>query len=161
MDFENLIRVLDEYARDLKELYQYNLNYDNAVASGELLNSVKYLLQHNGSRFEVSLELADYWKYVEYGRRSGKFPPVDKILNWIRVKPVLPRPYNGKLPTEQQLAFLISRKIAREGTKARNILELTLEELNEEYDDKISEALTLDLSDIADDMLRTIIITKH
>lgn len=161
MDFENLIRVLDEYARDLKELYQYNLNYDNAVASGELINSVRYLFQHNGSRYEVSLQLSDYWKYVEYGRRSGKFPPVDKILNWIRVKPVLPRPYNGKLPTEQQLAFLISRKIAREGTKARNILELTLEELNEEYDDKISEALTLDLSDIADDMLRTIIITKH
>lgn len=161
MDFENLIRVLDEYARDLKELYQYNLNYDNAVASGELINSVRYLFQHNGSRYEVSLQLSDYWKYVENGRRSGKFPPVDKILNWIRVKPVLPRPYNGKLPTEQQLAFLISRKIAREGTKARNILELTLEELNEEYDDKISEALTLDLSDIADDMLRTIIITKH
>ena len=161
MDFENLVRVLDDYARDLKELYQYNLNYDNAVASGELINSVRYLFEHNGSKYEVYLQLADYWKYVEYGRRSGKFPPVDKILNWIRVKPVIPRPFNGKLPSEQQLAYLIGRKIALEGTKPRNILALTLEELNEEYDDKISEALTLDLSDIADDMLRTIIITKH
>lgn len=161
MDFENLVRVLDDYARDLKELYQYNLNYDNAFANGELINSVRYLFEHNGSKYEISLQLADYWKYVEYGRRSGKFPPVDKILNWIRVKPVIPRPFNGKLPSEKQLAFLISRKIALEGTKPRNILALTLEELNEEYDDKISEALTLDLSDIADDMLRTIIITKH
>ncbi len=145
MDFENLIKVLDDYARDVKKLYEDNLKYDNAVASGELLNSVKYLFEQNGSKYEVYLQLADYWKYVEYGRRSGKFPPVDKILNWIRVKPVIPRPFNGKLPTEQQLAFLISRKIAREGTKARNILELTLEEINQEYEEKIEEAFSKDI----------------
>lgn len=158
MDFNNLIEVLNDYAREIKELYQYNLNYDNAVASGKLLNSVKYLLQHNGSRFEVLLELADYWKYVENGRKAGKFPPINKILDWIRVKPVIPRPYNGKLPTERQLAFLISRKIALEGTKPRDILKLSLEELNEEYNDKIAEALTKDLVDEIDKI--TAIITK-
>lgn len=155
MDFENLIEVLDEYGRAVKEKYQENLVYDDAVASGELLNSVKYIFQHNQSSFEVSLSLLDYWKYLENGRKAGKFPPINKILDWIRVKPVIPRPYNGKLPTERQLAFLISRKIALEGTKPRDILKLTLEEINDEYFVKISDALAKDIEEDIDNFLIT------
>lgn len=155
MDFENLIEVLDEYGRAVKDMYQENLVYDNAVASGELLNSVKYIFQHNQSSFEVSLSLLDYWKYLENGRKAGKFPPINKILDWIRVKPVIPRPYNGKLPTEEQLAFLISRKIALEGTKPRDILKLTLDEINEEYFVKISDALAKDVEEDIDNFLIT------
>lgn len=155
MDFENLIEVLDEYGRAVKDMYQENLVYDNAVASGELLNSVKYILQHNQSSYEVSLSLLDYWKYLENGRKAGKFPPINKILDWIRVKPVIPRPYNGKLPTEEQLAFLISRKIALEGTKPRDILKLTLDEINEEYFVKISDALAKDVEEDIDNFLIT------
>ena len=155
MDFENLIEVLDEYGRAVKDMYQENLVYDNAVASGELLNSVKYILQHNQSSYEVSLSLLDYWKYLENGRKAGKFPPINKILDWIRVKPVIPRPYNGKLPTEQQLAFLISRKIALHGTKPRDILKLTLDEINEEYFVKISDALAKDVEEDIDNFLIT------
>lgn len=155
MDFENLIEVLDEYGRAVKEKYQENIVYDDAVASGELLNSVKYIFQHNQSSFEVSLSLLDYWKYLENGRKAGKFPPINKILDWIRVKPVIPRPYNGKLPTERQLAFLISRKIALEGTKPRDILKLTLEEINDEYFVKISDALAKDIEEDIDNFLIT------
>jgi hypothetical protein len=44
--------------------------------------------------------LPEYWKYVEDGRKSGKYPPLETIKKWIEVKPVLPRPLaNGKLPT--------------------------------------------------------------
>lgn len=199
MDFENLIEVLDEYGRAVKEKYQENIVYDNAVASGELLNSVKYILQHNQSSYEVSLSLLDYWKYLENGRKAGKFPPINKILDWIRVKPVLPRPITLKnpeesmayairnkiikksggekkppisaikkwmdknniepsttvLPTERQLAFLISRKIALEGTKPRDILKLTLEEINDEYFVKISDALAKDVEEDIDNFLIT------
>lgn len=146
MEFENLQRVLNEYGKELQDLYKQNLLNDDAKATGNLINSVKYLFEHRGNTYAVSIKLMDYWKYIEYGRKPGK---------WIEVKPVLPRPYNGRVPTINQLTYF--RKIAREGTKARNVLERTLEQINAEYEDKISEALTLDLSDAMDDAFALIV----
>lgn len=158
-EFENLIRVLQEYGNAVQELYKQNLTNENAKASGELINSVKYIYEHNGNSYSISLSLAEYWKYVEYGRRAGaKFPPPTAIKKWIEVKPILPRPMkNGKLPTINQLTYLISRKIARDGIKPRNILKNTLEEINREYDEKISEALTLDLANSLDEVFALLV----
>ena len=105
----------------------------------------------------MSLSLVDYWKYVENGRRAGKFPPPDKIKRWIEIKPVLPRPFNGKLPTIDQLTYLICRKIKLDGIKPRPLLKETLEEINKEYEDKISEALTQDLENELDSIFALII----
>lgn len=155
-EFKHLKETLEQYANDVKNLYQDNLVKDDATASGELLNSVKYILNFNAKTFEVSLSLLDYWKYVENGRRAGKFPPPDKIKRWIEIKPVLPRPYNGKLPTIDQLTYLICRKIKLEGIKPRPLLKSTLNEINKEYENKISEALTQDLENDLDSIFALI-----
>lgn len=157
-EFENLIKVLNEYGNDVAELYKRNLLEDNAKASGDLINSVKYIYEQRGNSYAVSLSLNDYWKYVEHGRKPGKWPPPSAIRKWIEIKPVLPRPMkNGKLPTLNQLTYLISRKIGEEGIRPRNILEKTLEDINREYEDKISEALTLDLSNSLDEVFALIV----
>ena len=157
--FEHLKAVLERYAIDVKDKYQQNLASDNATASGVLINSVKYILDFRENMFEVSLSLADYWKYVEYGRKAGgKFPPPSAIRKWIEVKPILPRPMkNGNLPTLNQLTYLISRSIAEKGIRPRGILEKSLEEINREYEEKISEALTQDLSDEMDEVFALLI----
>jgi hypothetical protein len=157
--FEHLKAVLERYAIDVKDKYQQNLASDNATASGVLINSVKYILDFRENIFEVSLSLADYWKYVEYGRKAGgKFPPPSAIRKWIEVKPILPRPMkNGNLPTLNQLTYLISRSIAEKGIRPRGILEKSLEEINREYEEKISEALTQDLSDEMDEVFALLI----
>lgn len=157
--FEHLKAVLERYAIDVKDKYQQNLASDGATASGVLINSVKYILDFRENMFEVSLSLADYWKYVEYGRKAGgKFPPPSAIRKWIEVKPILPRPMkNGNLPTLNQLTYLISRKIAEQGIRPRGILEKSLEEINREYEEKISEALTQDLSDEIDEVFALLI----
>lgn len=157
-EFENLVRVLQEYGNEVQELYKQKLaNYD-AIATSELINSVQYIYEQNGNSYSVSLSLKEYWKYVEYGRRPGKFPPPSAIRKWIEVKPVIPRPLkNGKLPTLNQLTYLISRSIAEKGIRPKNILEKTLEEINKEYEDKISEALSLDLSNSLDEVFALII----
>ena len=76
------------------------------------------------------MSFADYWKWAEYGRKPGKFPPIEKIKEWIKVKPILPRPTDGKLPTENQLAFLIARKIATKGTKGSGVYAKTVKEFD-------------------------------
>ena len=69
-----------------------------------------------GGTYKIYLILQDYWKYVEYGRKPGTFPNVGKIQEWIKIKPVIPRPLtNGIVPTEKQLSFLIGRSIKEKG----------------------------------------------
>lgn len=144
LNFENLRKVLEEYGQEVRNLYQDKLILHDRVASGELLNSVEFVVEGNGQRWEVSLNVAKYWKYVENDTRPH-WPPVNKILEWIRVKPVLPRPdKNGKLPTPEGLAFLIARKISRVGTKGTHDLEGSIEEINERYREKIVYAIAKD-----------------
>ena len=92
------------------------------------------------------MELADYWKYVENGRKAGKWPPISAIAKWIEIKPVLPRPMdNGKLPTTQQLAFLISRKIGLEGIAPRPLLQKSVDNVWDVFEEYIAEAFAKDL----------------
>lgn len=144
LSFENLRQTLEEYGQEVRNLYQDKLITHDRIASGELLNSVEFQVEGDGQRWEVSLNVAEYWKYVENDTRPH-WPPVNKILEWIRAKPVLPRPdKNGKLPTPEGLAFLIARKISRAGTKGTHDLEESIEEINERYRDKIALAIAKD-----------------
>lgn len=146
ISFDNLEAVLLEYGKEVRNLYQLNLVHSDRIASGELLNSCEFELQVNGSSYSVVLEMAEYWKYVENGRNPGKFPPTNKILEWIMVKPVIPRPdKNGKLPTPKQLAYLIGRKIANEGYEGTNDLKRASDSIYKKYQSKIVAALSKDL----------------
>lgn len=146
--FNHLEQVLKEYGQAVEDMYRDRLKKDDKVASGELIDKLRFIYHHQGNKWEISLYLKDYWYYVEHGRNPGKFPPVDKILEWIDIKPILPYPdKNGKLPTPNQLAYLIGRKIATEGIEAGNQLQETLDELNDRYMLKIEYALTEDLDE--------------
>lgn len=145
IEFKNLQAVLEELGKAIKLRYQENLIESDRKASYNLIGSIQYQTVINGQELAIDLELADYWKYVEDDTRPH-WPPVDKILEWVRIKPVLPTPLsNGKLPTEKQLAFLISRKISEVGTTGSHDLERTLEEIDQEWEEKIIDALDADI----------------
>lgn len=145
-EWTNVIDVLNDFGQMLVEEYKDQLILNDVNASDELYNSVNYIFKENGGTFEVSLELADYWKYVENGRKAGKWPPISAIQKWVEIKPVLPRPMdNGKLPTTQQLAFLIARKIGLEGIKPRPLLQQSVDEVWRVFEEYIAEAFAKDL----------------
>lgn len=144
--WDNLQRVLGEIGAEIRNEYQDRLIRDNKIATGELLNSVEYKVDYDDRSIWVELHLADYYKWVEEGRQPGKYPPPDKILEWVKVKPVIPDGRSGKLPTEQQLAFLISRKIAEQGIEAGYQLRDTMRDKNKEIEDRIDEAIALDIN---------------
>lgn len=148
-DLPHLTQVLEEYAVAVRNQYQDNLILKDKIASGELLNSVDIVIGEEGSEYYVALNLQDYWKYVEKGRRPGKFPPVNAILSWIRVKPVLPTPNaDGSLPTPEQLAFLIGRSIAKNGIQPTNALSDAIKEVRStDYIMRIREALREDIGE--------------
>lgn len=168
LKFDNLIRVLEDYGKEAEALYKAKLTegrppYGTKNASGELLNSVKWGMKVNDRTYEVTLELADYWKYVEGGLQGHEssyfgavYPAVQRrdgttlrnaIRQWIDIKPVNPLPgKNGRIPTPDQLTYLIGRKIAMKGIEPFPALSRTVEELNAKYSEKIAEAVSKDVA---------------
>ena len=157
INLDELQKVLQDYAKEAEEVYKYQISLGAKNASRKLTDSVTSKVVVNGQAFEIYLNLQHYWKYIEEGRKPGKFPPVGAILNWISVKPIIPRPDgNGKIPTPNQLAFLIGRKIENEGIEPFPALETTKVELDKIYHEKLSAALGHDVSNY----IRKIIAVK-
>ena len=98
----------------------------------------------NGA-FKVSVSLAEYWKWVENGRGPGKYPPPEAIRRWIEVKPVNISPINGRMPSVEQVGFLIGRKIAEEGTEAQPFFEPAKEQVIREFEERIAYAIEEDV----------------
>ena len=150
---ERFTEELNNFAEELIEQYKSNLESNGHDASGNLANSVTFEVHVNDYDFGIELNLSDYWIYVEEGRGPGKFPPPDAILNWINVKNIMPHEINGKLPSEQSLAFLIGRKIAEEGTRGTHDMEDAKRDVISKYETILSEALAEDYNEEAMEMI--------
>ena len=117
---------IQQLANGIVEQYRKVLADEGINASSTLSNTADVVVELNGDMVVISLQLEEYWKYVEYGRRPGKMPPIDNIKEWIKVKPIIPDARTGKIPSAEQLAFLIARKIGREGIPARHPINKTV-----------------------------------
>lgn len=156
INLNNVRGVLEEYAQEVRNVYQDNLIRKDRIASGKLLNSVEYQVNFNGVDYEVQLRLEDYWKYLEYGIQGSKnttspfsnpgWKAYPFILEWVQVKPVIPRPdANGRIPKPKSLAFLIARARKEKGSKPGNELNDALAVVNQKYKDKLVIALHQDM----------------
>ena len=117
---------IQQLANGIVEQYRKVLADEGINASSTLSNTADVVVELNGDMVVISLQLEEYWKYVEFGRRPGKMPPIDNIKDWIKVKPIIPDARTGKIPSAEQLAFLIARKIGREGIPARHPINKTV-----------------------------------
>lgn len=88
-------------------------------ASGDWGRSLETIvnIQSDGS-LTGSVRAFEYSQQLETGRKPGKFPPRDEIERWIKEKGIAARIENDI--SISSLAFLISRKIAREGWDRKN-----------------------------------------
>lgn len=127
-DKKQLKAIANEFVRE----YQQQLSNFDANATGALSRTAKTDVEINGPMITVYAELEPEWKWVEYGRKpGGKFPPKQAILNWMKVRNILPR---GPKPISvDQLAFLIQRKIAVKGIAPRPALHNAAEEIVDEF----------------------------
>lgn len=82
-------------------------------ASGEWEKQLEAIIEITESNIKATFYGIDYTEYLVKGRTPGKFPPRDKIRQWIDDKGITPKDNI----TKDQLAFLIARKISKEGTK--------------------------------------------
>ena len=116
MKFTNLEKYLDEFAKDVEDDYIQYLSNQNYQIAKTITTRVDLM----GNSYTVYMNLAEYWKYIEYGRRPGKRPPINSILKWVRNKGITPR--GGIKMSQRSLAYVIAKKIGEFGIKPRPVL---------------------------------------
>lgn len=144
--------TIKDICQQIADIYKNKMQDAGYDPQGELMRFT-WETEYKGNIFALYFVLPDYWYYAENGRKPGRFPPPDAILKWIQFKRLVPTSRNGKVPTTKQLVFLISRKIATEGTKGKPLLQQTIDEAYNGLVDRLAEAIANELEkDIAKDI---------
>ena len=142
---EDPIKIIGvtEICNQIADIYRKKMDAADYNKQGDLYN-FKWTTEWKDNLFEVYFDLPPYFPFAENGRRPGKFPPPDAILKWVQFKRIVPRPgRDGKVPSTNQLVYLISRKIATKGTEGKHLFEKTLDDLNlDKLADNLVELIT-------------------
>lgn len=104
-------QVLDQEFESLQNDLVLKYKELGMRASGKWEDSLERIV----SPMNAKIIGEDYTNQLVSGRRPGSFPPVDAIKKWIVDKGIVNN-IKGNISVSS-LAFLIARKIAREGTK--------------------------------------------
>lgn len=127
--------------QQIADIYKNKMQQAGYDQQGELMR-FNWVTEYNAEMFALYFMLPDYWEFAENGRKPGKFPPPDAILKWIQFKRLVPTSHSGKIPSTSQLVYLISRKIALQGTQGKHLLQETIDETYNTLVDRLVEAIT-------------------
>ena len=152
MEFLHLKKTLEDYS-----MYLWNASRKNMPDYYKLKDNISFTVDIDGNFYNILFKAPEYWKYAEYGRKAGKWPPITAIEKWIDIRHITPYPSSrGVLPTKKQLAFLIARSIGEKGTLTTPIYFLgrSLDEDRSYWNDQIDKAITEDVYDNVDVLLK-------
>jgi hypothetical protein len=127
--FPSVLTVLEEFGTELVRDIGKSIMDKDLMASGNLSKSVKFSIDINlpDQRYTFQLDMAPYWQAVDEGRKAGKQPPTAEIKKWLQTPNVKSkfgqenRDLSLRTLKDYQLnglAYVIARKIGKEGTKA-------------------------------------------
>lgn len=129
---DGLLRVVQNWGNQLAQEMRINLRKNRTNASASLDGSIAAVPTPIGNGFSIKVEMEDYWKYVEDGRKAGKMPPIQSIYEWIQNKrSVQSKIKNAKnrITATKSLAFVIARKIGAKGTPKQPFVQPALQKV--------------------------------
>ena len=174
--FKNTKAYLDNYSKELVKLlkieigrnrtrsYSSGRSYNSPIDNtGSLRESIESLAKESANGFGFNIMANEYGLAVDKGTKQGQ-PPVYKpttniqdLMQWIRSKPVRIRDSKGRFvqATEYRvrgLAFVIARKIGRDGIEATGFIQDAINQSMEKLN-KLGEVVSQDVSLNLDDIL--------
>lgn len=125
-------KVLDRYKRILAEEIKRQLN----KPSSNLSKSIKGIKLKGKDGFGIYMN--DYGLNVNQGRSAGKFPPPNKIEDWVRKNSTNLKLKDSKPSTIRKVGFLIGRSISQKGIRPVRFIDIAI--------DKVEPRMTIDLA---------------
>jgi len=107
--------VLESEVKELEKDFLIAYKAKGMESSGDWGRSLETVVFGSSSGLSGSVKAFEYSQQLETGRKPGGYPPRDAIEDWIEEKGIAAR-IEGQISISS-LAFLIARKIAREGWK--------------------------------------------
>jgi len=144
--------ALNVLGQQLVDSLRDELNSKKINASGNLYRSVRYEIIGEGAEVSLALFWDDYGDIVDEGRgRSNRGGPKqnwrDKIQGWMRFKGITPR--QGM--SQEQLAYIITRKINRKGYKPKPWIQPAIDRvLNQDFTGLFGDAIIGEINKIFD-----------
>jgi len=127
------------------------------VATGGTYNSVHSVEEFSEKRSSSSVFADEAIDFIDKGRRKGgKFPPPDVIEEWVRQRGIVFRQDNGKAMPVKVVAFLIGRKIARDGIEPTHVIDRVFNKKS--YKELIKRRLSK--ASLEDIRVRTLTLSK-
>jgi hypothetical protein len=102
---------LEILADFLKDEFINELRGQDHVATGDLLDSIKYEIKRTTAGYEIVFEGLDYGKYLDTGTKAGRYVPINNLIKWVEVKGIA----SGEKEIKNA-AYAIQQKIFQEGT---------------------------------------------
>ena len=133
---DGILRIVQNWGNELIAQMQNRLRANKTNASSSLSQSIEPQIKGTQSGYRLTVLMQDYWFYVENGRKptkgGGNGELYKNIYEWIRYK----RPMQQKIAQSpnriaatKSLAYVITRKIHREGTKAQPFVTPSLKQV--------------------------------
>jgi hypothetical protein len=154
-DNDGVTRIIQNWGNELIKQLQNNLLKNKSNASSSLSQSITPEITQPATGYNLSIMMQDYWFYVENGRKptqgGGSGELYKNIYEWIQNKRDLQVNVISKSPDRiaatKSLAYVITRKIHREGTKAKPFVspalkQVTTQTLATRISEYIVESLT-------------------
>jgi hypothetical protein len=104
----------------MKEQFIKELVAQQHVASGDLIDSIKFDVKNLGDKFEITFTALDYGIPVDTGTKAGRWIPIDALIEWVSVKGIATGDKEIK-----SAAYAIRRKIFQEGTPTKGSMRFT------------------------------------
>jgi len=114
--FDFLSSTVDALTKSLRTVREGRGANATGALSESIAENIQNGVQQTRGGFTMEIELNDYYIDVDEGQPVGTRVPQASILHWVKNKPNLV-PRQPILPDEQ-IAYLITRKILEKGTEA-------------------------------------------
>lgn len=83
-----LAAVFERYGKLFVEASKRNLlQHVPDADAGKLFASIAFDVEIVGTIFTFTINMEDYWQWVNDGRKAGKEPPIKPIIQWIQSRP--------------------------------------------------------------------------
>lgn len=149
--------ALNKLGKMWVSIMKRKIKQSKKIASGNLYNSISYkVIKDSDGEPIIEISYADYFKYVNQGRKAkgsarpitaaNGAVPIPALLGWIKLKGLNGQNERGDAIPDLSLAFAIRANIWKYGIKPADIYDKSLETLESMLDPtKISKSTPSEL----------------